>query len=122
MSQRPQSLADWSAYIETLAGAPLFSQVVAANSQEFARDLVADGLTMDDVYQVMLGFVRQLRATGTKVPGAGAAWDLVNMALTDPTARKGPTMSEADADALERAYKPSGVDDFDVFELEAAFD
>jgi len=121
-STRPQTVADWGAYIKTLAGEPLYSQAVAANSQTFARELIAEGtLKMGDVEQIMKSFVRQLRATGTKVPGGGA-WDLLTMAQTDPVARKGPTMGVQDADALESAYEPSGTDDFDTFELEAVFE
>ncbi len=117
---RPTNLAEWVGYVGSLSGQPLFSQAVAANTQGFARGLVAEGATMADVEQIMLLFVRQLRATGTKVPGGGT-WDLMNMAMIDPIARRGPTMSEEQAELLEVQYQPS-TDEFDDFELEAAFD
>jgi|AACY02.2.fsa_nt_gi hypothetical protein len=117
---RPQSLGEWAEYIKHLAGEPLYSQAVAANSQAFSQMLLEEGATMADVEQVMLLFVRQLRATGTKVP-EGGPWDLVTMALTDPEARKGPTMSEKEAEFLATTFK-SGTDDFDMFELEAGFE
>ena len=98
----------------------MFSQAVAANTQGFARGLVAEGATMADAEQIMLLFVRQLRATGTKVPGGGT-WDLLNMAMTDPIARRGPTMSEEQAELLGLQHT-TGPDEFDDFELEAAFD
>jgi len=116
----PQSLSDWSEYIANLAGQPLFSQVVAANTQTFARGLVAEGATMGDVEQIMLLFVRQLRATGTKVPGEGT-WDLLNMAMIDPVARRGPSMSEEQADLMESQVEPPTTDEFDSFLLEASF-
>ena len=43
------------------------------------------------------------------------------MALTDPIAKKGPTMSEEEAELLVTMSK-TGPDEFDEFELEAAFD
>lgn len=117
---RPQSLGEWAEYIKGLAGEPLFSQAAAANSQAFSKMLIDEGASMADVEQVMLLFVRQLRATGTKVP-EGGPWDLATMALTDPVARKGPTMSEMEADLLALEHRPV-TDDFDTFELEAGFD
>jgi hypothetical protein len=117
---RPQSLSEWAEYIAELSGNALFSQAVAFNTQEFARHLVAEGATMGDVKQVALLFVRQLRATGTKVP-SGGAWDLLKMAQTDPICRQGPKMSEEEAHLLTMQYQP-GSDDLDDFELEATLD
>ena len=122
MSNRPQTLDDWSAYVRNLSGKRLFSQVVNANTQGFARELVDEGtMTMADVEKLMLIFVRQLRATGTKVP-SGGGFNLVNMALTDPIARKGPTMSEEEADLPESMYEAPPVDDLDSFLMSAAFE
>jgi len=122
MSNRPQTLDDWAVYVRNLSGKRLFSQVVNANTQGFARELVAEGtMTMASVEKLMLLFVRQLRATGTKVP-SGGGFDLVTMALTDPIARKGPTMSEEEADLLEVGYEAPPVDDMDSFLLSAAFE
>ena len=118
---RPSNLNEWAEYINGLAGRGLYSQVIAANSHEFARALVDEGMSMADVEQVMLLFVRQLRAVGMKVPDSGGPWDLVTMALTDPVAKLGPTMSEEEAELLATMQK-AGTDDFDHFELEAAFE
>ena len=76
---------------------------------------------MGDVEQILLLFVRQLRATGTKVP-EGGPFDLINMALTDHEARKGPSMTEEEAEVLELSYQEPTTDDFDTFDLEAGFD
>ena len=117
----PQTLSEWAEYIGGLAGQELFSQAVAFNTQDFARQLVAEGATMQEVEQIALLFVRQLKATGTKVPGAGGAWDMLNMAQTDPVARRGATMSEGEAQTLESQHK-GGTDDLDGFLLDASFD
>jgi hypothetical protein len=116
---KPQSLSEWADYIESLSGQRLFSQAVAANTHSFARQLVAEGATMKDVEQVMLLFVRQLKATGTKVPRGAGAWDLLLMAQTD--ARQTPVMSEEEAAMLDSLHK-SGPDEMDDFELEAEFE
>ena len=114
---RPSNPQEWSTYIAGLSGQPLFSQVVAANTHSFARSLVAEGATMGDVEQILLLLVRQLRATGTKVPREGP-FDLVTMALTDPIARRGPSMSEAKAELMADSYETL-TDDVDLFLLEA---
>lgn len=117
---RPKTVAEWSAYISTLAGETLFSQATAANSQSFASMLRGEGLDMGAVEEIMLLFVRQCRRTGVKVPHGGP-WDLVTMALTDPEARDAVPMDEMEAALLESSFKP-GADDFDMFELEAEFE
>lgn len=121
MDSRPQSLEEWGGYIAGLAGTELRSQVIAANTFGFVRALLAEGFNVNHVEPLMLEFVRQLRATGTGIP-KGGCYDLVTMALVDPVAKMGPTMSEAEAEGLARSYQPAPVDDFDQFELEAALD
>jgi hypothetical protein len=118
MSQ-PQTLAEWAHYISGLSGQPLWSQTVAFNTHDFARQLVKEGATMGAVQEIALLFVRQLKATGTKVPADGA-WDMLNIAQTDPIARRGPTMSEKTADAMADSFEPT-TDDLDTFLLEASF-
>jgi hypothetical protein len=118
---RPESLSEWATYIQKLAGPSLFSQVVAANTHGFARTLLAEGFTMMDVEQVMLLWVRQLRSTGMQIPDGGP-FDLQVMALTDDQARLGHTSSPEEVALLESLYPQSGSDDFDTFELAAAFD
>lgn len=116
---RPNSLPEWASYIRNLAGSPLWSQVVAANTHSFARTLVEEGATMGDVEQILLLFVRQLRATGTKVP-EGGPFDLVTMALVDDQARKGTRFSPEEAALMESQMEAPDGDDLDTFELEAA--
>ena len=101
-----------------MAGKDLRSQAIAANTFSFVRTLLSEGFSVDDVEPLMMLFVRQLRATGTKVP-SGGAYDLVAMALTDERARQGPLMSEEHAELLELQKGPPLMDDFDVFDLEA---
>lgn len=84
-------IQDWESYIGALAGQPLWSKAIAANTIAFSDALRADGLTMLEVKQVMLLFVRQLVATGMKVP-EGGAFDLVGMAEIDEIARRGATI------------------------------
>lgn len=115
---RPNSLAQWATYIQGLAGRPLYSQAVAANTHTFARTLLEEGATMGDVEQVLLLFVRQLRATGTKVPGGGP-FNLPLMAMMDPDARQGATYSPEEVAFLETTVK-SGEDDLDAFDRTAA--
>lgn len=120
-THRPSNLAEWSEYIQGLSGTALYSQVIAANTHSFTRMLVAEGATTADVEQVLLRFVRRLRALGVKVP-EGGAFDLVTMALVDEVARKGQTHSPEEA-ALQELQEaaPYKTDDLDDFELEAGF-
>lgn len=116
---RPQSIPEWETYIKQLGGENLFSQAVAANTHTFARTLLEEGATMGDVEQVMLLFVRQLRAIGVKVP-EGGPFDLVTMALVDDQARKGVTHTPEEA-ALQKSMEDPQDDDFATFELAAGF-
>lgn len=79
---RPTTLDEWKAYIGQLSGTALFSQVVAANSQGFARTLLDEGYSMADVEEVLRIFVRQCKATGTKIPENGP-FDLKSMSLVE---------------------------------------
>ena len=116
---RPDNLTDWAVYVQTLAGAALWSQTVAANTHSFARTLVEEGATMGDVEQILLLFVRQLRATGTRVPGGGP-FALVTMALVDEQARKGTRFSPEEVAFMESQQETPDGDDLDTFDLDAA--
>jgi len=118
---RPRSMKEWSEYIGALAGGPLYSQAVAANTIDFGRALLEEGITMGEVEQIIMLFVRRLRITGTKVP-RGGPYNMINMALTDPVAMAGATMSEIDADFVEGTVQPLASDDFDMFDMEASLD
>lgn len=117
---RPNSLPEWKTYVAGLGGKNLFSQAVAANTHTFARTLLEEGATMGDVEQILLMFVRQLRAIGVKVP-EGGPFDLNTMALVDAQARKGITYSPEEA-ALQKSLEDPADDDFAQFELAAAFE
>ena len=81
------TLDEWQDYISQLAGKPLRSKVLAANSQEFVNQLLDEGFDLDYVGAIMLLFVRQMAATGMSIPGGGA-FDLIEMADLDPKARE----------------------------------
>lgn len=117
---RPTNLTEWQQYIRGLGADKLYSRAIAANTHTFARALVEEGATMGNVEQILLYFVRQLRAMGVKVP-EGGAFDLVTMALVDTEARKGITYSPEEA-ALVKSLEDSEDDDLSAFELEAAFE
>jgi len=116
---RPTNMSEWAAYINSLSGHPLYSKAVAINCHEFARTLKKERFSMGDVEQIVVLFVRQLRATGTKVPTQRAPWDMVGLAQTDPIARKGPTMSAESAELMALQMEPPAVDDMDMFFIEA---
>ena len=72
MSNRPQTLDDWSAYVRNLSGKRLFSQVVNANTQGFARELVDEGtMTMADVEKLddVLAELQRRFGSGVKATG-----------------------------------------------------
>ena len=82
------NLQEWKDYIGKLAGQPLWSKTIAANTQTFIDSLRAEGMSMDDIYQIILTFMRQIVATGGILPGGGA-YDLRGMAEIDTICMKG---------------------------------
>jgi hypothetical protein len=96
------SLEEWASYIQTLAGEPLWSKVLACNTQSFADSLLEEGHSMADVQEILLYFVRQIKAVGLKVPEVGMV-DLMHLSLTDPVCQALKPMPQAMADALEAA-------------------
>ena len=99
----PQSLPEWGQYVQTLAGSALRSKAIAVNSQRFLdlyRD--QDGFTTGDVRQIILYFVRQLVATGQKIP-EGGAYDMVKLARLDDVARTSPILPELAVRAMALA-------------------
>lgn len=66
----PVTLEDWQAYIEGLPGGEsLRSKAIAASSLTFVRALLADGLSPDDVTQVLVWFAERLQRDGQLLPG-----------------------------------------------------
>jgi hypothetical protein len=80
---RPETLADWAAYVATLDGATLVSKARAANSIEFTTRLGEDGLSPDEVETVLVLFARQVARRGVHVGGDGL-FDLRDLALRAP--------------------------------------
>lgn len=107
-----QTLEEWESYIKQLAGAPLRSKGINANTITFTKSMSEHGFTTDDVGQIILMFVRQFVATGQKIPTSGL-YDMPSMALADPVCQNMKVMSEEDADALAANPPPEPEDDED---------
>lgn len=88
------NLQEWKDYIGKLAGKPLWSKAIAANTQTFVDSLRAEGMPMDDIYQIIVTFMRQIVATGGMLPGGGV-YDLRGMAEIDPICMNGVVFDEA---------------------------
>lgn len=97
-----EPLKNWSDYVQSLAGQPLWSKAIGCNTQAFASTLMEEGYSMGDVREILLYFVRQMAAVGMNPP-EGGLFDLVQMRLIDPVCRATKPMPEERADALERA-------------------
>ena len=108
----PKTLEEWAVYIRQLAGAELRSKGINANTQMFADALLEEGYEMAEVEQIVLLFVRQFVATDQKIP-EGGAWDMVMLAANDPVCRRGPTMTEQEADGLAANPPSEGEDTID---------
>lgn len=114
--KRPNSMPEWEAHIGSMGGSVLYKQAISANSQAFIDAMLDEGYSMDEVKQILVFFVRQLRATDTLVP-TGGSFDLDYIACTDLVAVEGVTMSEEEADALDvQPSIPDRIDDFDLAE------
>ena len=105
-------ILDWEIYVKKLAGEPLRSKAIQANTQRFAPRMLGEGYTMADVGKIVLFFVRQMAAVGRMLP-AGGAFDLDLMAKQDPVARRGITMSEEQATSLEASTPEEPSDNFE---------
>jgi len=109
-----QTLEEWEAYIQQLAGQPLRSKGINANTVGFTQSMATHGFTTDDVAQIILFFVRQFVATGQKIPTSGL-YDMPGMALADPVCREMQVMSEEDAEMLAANPPPEPEDEEDEF-------
>jgi hypothetical protein len=107
----PQSLPEWEQYVQTLAGSALRSKAIAVNSQQFMDMMrIQEGFSVVDVRQIILYFVRQLVATGQKIP-EGGAYDMLRLARTDDVARTMPVLSEqAVQDMIARQVPEEALD------------
>lgn len=81
-TSRPETLADWAAYIATLDGERLVSKARAANTYDFAARLLDEGLTMDEAETVYVLFARQIARCDVRV-GLGL-YDLEAWAVRVP--------------------------------------
>lgn len=113
-AQRPETIEEWEAYANTMAGQELRSQTATVNSMAFINQMAEEGHDSDHCHEILLVFIRQCRATGTGLP-KGGMWDASRLAATDDLASLGPQMSEEEADALAAAWRPL-PDDIDQFD------
>ena len=56
---------EWSAYIDTLSGDPLYSKAMAANSIDFVRGMEAEGI---DASMILSLFAKRFAALGLRPP------------------------------------------------------
>lgn len=120
MTNRPITLKEWSRHIRELTGKTLYSQARAANTQVFARTLLEEGIQMDMIEEIILLYVRQLRAVGVAIP-QGGAFDMITMSLVDPIASRGLAYSEEESRLLAIQGQTPIQDDLSLFDLEASF-
>ena len=83
---QPTTLPAWEAYISELSGQALWSQAVNANTQEFIEVMLDEGMSMPDIQQMLLYFVRQICLTEGRIPEDGA-FDLYAMSRQDAMCR-----------------------------------
>jgi len=107
----PQTLPEWEQYVQTLAGRALRSKAIAVNSQKFLDMMrTQEGFSVSDVRAIITLFVRQLVATGQKIP-EGGAYNLVLLARTDDVARNIPVRSELEVQAMLAKLVPERAQD-----------
>jgi len=112
-----QTLGEWEAYIKQLAGQPLRSKGINANTIMFTKSMAKHGFTTDDVAKIILFFTRQFVATGQMIP-SGGLYEMRDMALIDPICMGGVQMGVDEVEEL--AVNPpveDDTDDWDEFEL-----
>ena len=119
-SERPETIQEWEAYVDSLAGDTLRSQTAAVNSMAFMRTMKDEGHNADHCQEILMLFVRQCRMTSTGLPRNGM-WDLSRLAIGDDLASLGAQMSEEEAEEMEAVWSKSS-DDIDQFCLEADYE
>jgi len=119
-SERPETIQEWEAYVDSLAGDTLRSQTAAVNSMAFMRTMKDEGHDAAHCQEILMVFIRQCRATGAGLPSTGM-WDLSRLAAGDELSSLGAQMSEDEALELERTWSKS-TDDIDQFCLEADYE
>jgi hypothetical protein len=111
------TIEEWQDYIGKLAGGSLRSKVLAANTQPFVRMMRDEGFDIDFIESILLAFVRQLVLTDQIVPDDDGAFDLVDMADTDPVCAKTIPMSP---DQIQRLIDNPPDEPPDAVDLMAA--
>ena len=106
----PQTLPEWEAYIQQLAGDPLRSKAINANSQAFTDMLLEEGFLMAEVKTILTYFVRQLVATGQALPGKGA-FDLYEIAQNDSVASVGMLLDDTEVEEMAGNPPPEAEED-----------
>lgn len=117
---RPSNLSEWVSYIETLPSDRLYSQAIAANTHTFVRELQAEGQTVADVENILVAFVKRLRALGMPVP-EGGAFNLWRLAI-EYNVPSEPSYSEEEVAFLSQEPSSSPPDDLEDFELTAGLE
>jgi hypothetical protein len=85
MISAPTTVPEWEAYVEDLSREALWSKCRAANSFQFTKALITEGMTMAELERVMLLFVRRMIEMEIKLP-EGGAFPLHHLAKRDPLA------------------------------------
>jgi len=82
----PKTLGEWEAYIHSLSGQGLRSNVINANKQRFVNLLLTEGYELAEIEDIMRAFVRRMAALEMKLP-EGGSFDLMALYEEDPVAR-----------------------------------
>jgi len=80
----PKTLTEWRTYVAGLGGPDLMSKARAANSIAFVRALEADGLSPDDITDVLLAFAQRLVEDGQEPPTRHAGFYIDYQRLLNP--------------------------------------
>lgn len=106
---KPNDLHEWEEYVNQLAGRELQVQTDTANSQDFINAMAEEGRDAGWCRDILMLFVRQCRATGSRLP-TGGMWNLDLLANADEIASMGVQMSEDEAAEIEATYSPIDFD------------
>lgn len=69
--EKPETIDEWSAYIQTLEGEDLRSKARAANSWSFVQMLQREGMDPDDITLLMYLFAARMVRTNQMPPSDG---------------------------------------------------
>ena len=106
MTNPPNTLPEWQAYVSNLSGADLLSKAKAANSLSFVRRMEGEGMAPSDAMTIVRMFAAQLRAEGQELPSRypGALADMGAL-LTPVALPEGTPVSESASDVAVRVAR-----------------